>query len=92
MLSCQAVSTESRSTMTMGVEHFGQRKQVGWVGEEVVAADACGMGCRRAGVDRGAVEWRAGDWPGSRKSGCGQSPEAGRGAGSGAGTLAHRGS
>jgi hypothetical protein len=27
---------------------------------------------RRAGADRGAVEWRAGDWPGSRKSGCGQ--------------------
>jgi hypothetical protein len=44
VLSCQAVSTESRSTMTMGVEHFGQRKQVGWVGEEVVAAEGCGMG------------------------------------------------
>ena len=24
--------------MIMGVEHLGQRKQVGWVGEEVVAA------------------------------------------------------
>ena len=44
IVSCQAVSTESRSTMTMGVEHFGQRKQVGWVGEEVVVAGGCGMG------------------------------------------------
>ena len=38
-----AVVTENLSTISMGVEHFGQRKQVGWVGEEV-AADGCGMG------------------------------------------------
>ena len=45
IVSCQAVRTESRSMMTIGVEHFGQRKQEGWVGEEVVAADGCsGMG------------------------------------------------
>ena len=43
MVSCQAISTENLSTMTMGVEHFGQRKQVGWVGE-VVATDGCGIG------------------------------------------------
>ena len=34
-MSAQTVSAESLSTMIMGVEHFGQRKQVGWVGEEV---------------------------------------------------------
>jgi hypothetical protein len=38
VVSRQAVSTESLSTMTMGVEQVGQRKQVGWVGEEVEAA------------------------------------------------------
>ena len=43
MESCQAVVTENLSTISTGVEHFGQRKQVGWVGE-VVAADGCGMG------------------------------------------------
>jgi hypothetical protein len=44
VVNCQAISTESLSTMTMGVEHLGQRKQVGWVGEEVVAAGGCGKG------------------------------------------------
>ena len=47
-----AVNTENRSTMTMGVEHFGQRKQVGWVGEEVMAAGGAAWDGRRAGADR----------------------------------------
>jgi hypothetical protein len=44
VVSCQAVSTESLPTMTMGVEQVRQRKQVGWVGEEVEAAGECGVG------------------------------------------------
>ena len=31
-----------------------------------------------ASADRGVGEWRAADWPGNRKSGCGQSRGAGR--------------
>jgi hypothetical protein len=34
VVSCRAISTESLSTMTIGVEHFGQRKQAGWAGKE----------------------------------------------------------
>jgi hypothetical protein len=30
--------TENLSTISMGVEHFGQRKQVGWAGEEVTTS------------------------------------------------------
>jgi len=46
----------------------------------------------RVTADIGEGQWHAGDWPGNRKSGCGQSRGAGRGARSGAGTLAHRAS
>jgi len=46
--------------MTMGVEHFGQRKQVGWVGEEVVAAEGCGMGWWASRRWQRGREWRAG--------------------------------
>ena len=42
--SSQAVVTENLSTISMGVEHFGQRKQVGWVGEEVAAVGGWGVG------------------------------------------------
>src|SRR5450755_1535577 len=84
--------TENLSTISMGVEHLGQRKQVGWVGEEVEARVGAASTGRRAGADRGVGEWSAGDWPGARKSGCGQSRGAGRGAGRCAGTFANRAS
>jgi hypothetical protein len=35
-VSCQTTSADSVSTMTMGVAHCGQRKQVGCVGAELV--------------------------------------------------------
>jgi hypothetical protein len=43
-VSCQAVQADSLSTMSMGVAHFGQRKQAGWAGEELVTARAWGFG------------------------------------------------
>jgi len=44
MESCAAVNADSLSTMTMGVEHFGQRKRVGWVEADLVIAGAWGFG------------------------------------------------
>ena len=44
MESCDAVNGDSLSTMTMGVEHFGQRKRVGWVEADLVIAGAWGFG------------------------------------------------
>ena len=44
MESCDAVNGDSLSTMTMGVEHFGQRKRVGWVEADLVIAGAWGLG------------------------------------------------
>src|SRR4029077_15727306 len=31
-------------TRSMGVAHWGQRKQTGWAAKEVLTADACGLG------------------------------------------------
>ena len=46
--SSQAVVTENLSTISMGVEHFGQRKQVGWAGEEVTTSgDGTGKAARQ---------------------------------------------
>ena len=42
MESCDAVNADSLSTMTMGVEHFGQRKRVGWAREAPVTAGEIG--------------------------------------------------
>jgi hypothetical protein len=52
--------------------------------------EVLGLATGVAGI--GATMWRGGDWPGNRKSGCGQSRGAGRGAGSGVGTLAKQAS
>ncbi len=60
-MSCQAISTESRSTMTMGVEHFDSgNKWAGWGKKEWLQRGAAWAG-RRVGADRGVGEWRAAD-------------------------------
>ena len=44
IVSWETVHAESLSTMSMGVAHFGQRKQAGWARAEWVSARAWGLG------------------------------------------------